>query len=178
MSETITIARPYATAAFDQATQEDALESWESALQLMSSVLADPTVSRLVNDPKKGREDAKKLLINICHENTSISQQNFLKILADNQRLNLLNEIVQLFGEMSAELKKRISVQVNSAYKLSDEQITKLSSSLEKRLGCAVDIQMSIDKTLMGSVLIRTQDTVIDHSVRSQLKQLSYALHQ
>ncbi|RUR35760.1 F0F1 ATP synthase subunit delta [Vreelandella populi] len=176
MAEIHTVARPYAKAAFEHARDHDALDSWSQALGYLGAAVADDEVRRLLGSPKI--ENAKKvaLLAEMFPEQQSDALTRFLEALADQGRLTALPSIAEQFEHLRAEHEQRIEVMVTSAYALTAEEQTKLASALKKRLNREISITTQVDKSLIGGVILRAGDTVIDGSVRGRLNRLSEAL--
>jgi F-type H+-transporting ATPase subunit delta len=112
----------------------------------------------------------------VCGEQLNEHGKNLIKVLAENNRLTLLPEISTLYNELKIESEKQINVDVLSAAILSDAQLTKLSAALEKRFDRKVQLNCSVDPTLIAGMIIKAGDTVIDGSVNSQLNRLNDAL--
>ncbi|MGE5757563.1 MAG: F0F1 ATP synthase subunit delta, partial [Sideroxydans sp.] len=96
--------------------------------------------------------------------------------LADNQRLLVLPEIAALFETLKAEAEKTVNVVVDSAFELSAAQQDKIVSSLKKRLGREIKLVCQINKELLGGIVIRAGDKVIDGSARTRLGEMANAL--
>lgn len=184
MAETITVARPYARAAFEQARSEKGgLKQWSGMLQALAAVARDPLMQAALNNPNLGVDDKAALLLDISAEipDVSISREgrNFVKVLADNRRLTALPDIAALFEELRAEAEKAVHVDVISAYPLSDDQRDKIAASLKRKLQCdEIDLEVTVDESLLGGAIIRAGDLVIDGSARGQLAKLATALRQ
>ena len=102
---------------------------------------------------------------------------NFIRVLADNHRLKLLPQIYQQFEILKANREKTVEVNVVSAMEITAEQQEKLASALSAKLERTVNMQVSIDSTLIGGAVVRAGDTVIDGSIRGRLSKLAEALH-
>ena len=175
MAELSTIARPYTKAAFETASEQSALDQWSEMLALAAQATQDEQVTTLLSNPALGTDQKAELILEICSD-LSEQGQNFVKVLAENNRLLVLPEISSLFDRLKAEQQKSVDVEVTSAFKLTKEQQTKLARSLGKKLDREVNITSSIDKSLIGGLLIKTEDLVIDGSIRGKLAKLSEAL--
>lgn len=175
MAELSTIARPYTKAAFEAAREQDALEQWSGAIALAAQATKDEQVSQLLGNPAITDEQKAQLVLDISSD-TSEQFQNFIKVLAENSRLLVLPEISTLFEDLKAQLQKSIEIDVTSAFELTEEQQTKLAQALGKKLNCDVTISSDVDPSLIGGLLIKAGDLVIDGSVRGKLAKLSEAL--
>ena len=175
MAELLTVARPYAKAAFEYARDHEALDSWSQALGFLSTAVANSDVRRLLGSPKLENDKKVALLSDMLPEqNADVSR--FLDTLADQGRLTALPFIAEQFEYLRAEHEQRVEVTVTSAYELDGEQQTKLADALKKRLNREISITTQVDKSLIGGVILRAGDTVIDGSVRGRLNRLSEAL--
>jgi F-type H+-transporting ATPase subunit delta len=109
----------------------------------------------------------------ICGESLSDAGKNFICILSENRRLMLLPQIAHQFGIMKANQEKAIEVEVVSAQPLDKGQQNKLAEALSEKLEKKVNMQVSLDKSLLGGAVIRAGDTVIDGSIRGRLTKLA-----
>jgi F-type H+-transporting ATPase subunit delta len=115
-------------------------------------------------------------MLDICQGYINDENENFLKLLIHNNRLNLLTAIAKLFEAYKAEDEGYIDVEVISAYSLSKEAKHDLTTTLEKTLGKKTHMNVTVDKSLIGGVLVRAGDKVIDGSIRGRLQQLAKRL--
>ncbi len=175
MSELTTVARPYARAAFEFAVDSNKIEAWSEMLFFAAEVVNNPTMAEILTSDKATKELAN-LFINICDDQLDENGQNLIKIMAENGRLSVLPRVAELYADLVAEHKKEIDVTVVSAYALAKKQKDELSKSLEKRLARKVNLNCSIDKTLITGMVITAGDLVIDSTAKGQLNRLSNAL--
>ncbi|UAA38781.1 F0F1 ATP synthase subunit delta [Paraneptunicella aestuarii] len=175
MSELTTVARPYAKAAFDYALDNSAVGKWQEMLMFAAEVANNDTIKELVSG-SLASEKLASLFNSVCDDQLDDKGQNFIKVLAENRRLQALPEILSLFNEFKAEYDKEIDVDVKSATDLSAKQQEELGASLEKRLARKVKLHCSVDPLLVAGMIIRAGDTVIDGSVKSKLGRLADAL--
>ncbi len=176
MAEKITIARPYAQAAFDLAQAAGDLKGWSAMLQLVAMVADEATVKNLIGNPSVQRDKLVKLIIDICGDSLNEAGSNFVRVLGENKRLDVLTEIAVLYEQQRAEAEKSVEAEVISAFKLSDAQIARFAEALKKRLGRDVHLVAKIDESIIGGAIVQAGDLVIDGSVSGQLNKLSHAL--
>ncbi|ATH77090.1 MULTISPECIES: F0F1 ATP synthase subunit delta [unclassified Halomonas] len=176
MAEQTTVARPYAKAAFEYARDHQALDVWSQALKVAAAIVKDRQVASLLGSPKLSSEQKVALLSDMLSDDADDAFKRFLVALADQRRLMTLDAIAEQFEHLRAEHEQRIDVTVVSAYKLDSKQQTKLANALKKRLNREISITTQVDKSLIGGVILRAGDTVIDGSVRGRLNRLSEAL--
>ena len=174
--EAITIARPYAEAVFQRAHESDALDAWSGMLAFLAAAATDSTLAAVIVNPLYDRQRLADLVIDIAGKKLSQEGANFVRVLAENQRLQLLPEIRTLFEEFKAESLRTIQVKVRSAYELSAAQKKTITAALQERLGRSVTIESELDPDLIGGVHIRAGDLVIDASAKGRLQQLANEL--
>jgi F-type H+-transporting ATPase subunit delta len=177
MAELSTLARPYAKAAFEYARDAKALSQWADQLSTAATVTLDSTVAAVLNDPSLTAEQQAQALNDVCGDALSGEARNFIAILASNKRLALLPEIHSLFTQYKANQEKSVDVEVISAFDLADATRDKLADVLGKKLEREVNVRTATDKNLLGGVLIRAGDLVIDGSVRGRLNKLAEAMN-
>ena len=177
MAELSTLARPYAKAAFEYARDNDVLSKWSEQLATASAVGADGDMSALLNKPSLTSAEQTQAIGDVCGEAMSAEVGNFISILATNKRLALLPEISALFEQYKSNLEKSVEVEVVSAFDLADATRDKLADVLGKKLERQVNVRTSTDSSLLGGVLIRAGDLVIDGSVRGKLNKLAEAMN-
>lgn len=173
MSQTLTLARPYARAAFAVARDENAFPAWSQALAFAARVAADPQVAALLGDPRLADADAAALL---APPDASEAFQRFLAMLAGNRRLAQLPEIAGLYEELRAEAERVVKARVTSAAPLPAGELDVLKAALRKRFGSEVEVETSVDPALIGGAVIDAGDVVIDGSLKGKLERLQSAL--
>ena len=173
MLEKATIARPYAEAAFDQALEEGKLTDWSAMLNLLAIVIADENMRGVIHSPKLDSEQLHQFIIGICGDKLDQSGKNFVRILVDADRIGLASEVFNIFEQKRAAAEGISEVDVVSAFPLDDSQIKVISDSISKRTGKKVDVNTEEDKDLIGGVIIKAGDSVIDASLRGRLKELN-----
>ncbi len=185
MADNNTIARPYARAAFELASEKGDLDKWSAALTAAREVLADGQAVKFLAHPTLTDEQKLSFLTELfkaAGPKTSIlagdSKQgnNFLKLLLEYGRVSVLPEIAQHFETLKAIVENTVDVTISSAAPLSAAQQKEISQALEKRLGRDINLETEIDKNLIGGAVIKAGDVVIDGSLRARLDSLSNAL--
>jgi F-type H+-transporting ATPase subunit delta len=176
MSEAITIARPYAQAAFDEAQKLNALKAWSDLLISLAEMVNQTEVHAVISNPKVSRAQLFGLMEALMGTKASVQQSNFVHVLAENQRLSVLPEIAATFEALKAEAEKTVNVVVDSAFELSAMQQEKIIASMKKRMGREVKLTCNVKKDLLGGVVIRAGDKVIDGSARTRLGEMAVAL--
>jgi len=176
MAEASTIARPYAQAVFDLATGSKKLSEWSKQLEALSAIVSENQIGSLITNPSVESDQLVDLLTSIAKDNLDQEGKNFVKVLAENDRLNVISEIATIFEDLKDEAEKTVQAEVVSAYELKDDQKSKLQAALKKRLGCEVEISSRVDESIIGGAIIRAGDMIIDGSVTAQLDRLTSEL--
>jgi F-type H+-transporting ATPase subunit delta len=176
MAEPSTVARPYAEAAFRLADEAGTLAKWAEMLAALAEVAKDARVRAAVADPNLADAQRAGLFISILGGKLTGEAENFVRVLAQNDRLELLPEIRQQFEVLKNEREGVVEAEVQSAFELSPPQLADLVQRLEKKTGRKVRAHVSVDRELIGGVKIVLGDKVIDGSARAQLGALETAL--
>jgi F-type H+-transporting ATPase subunit delta len=176
MAEAITIARPYAQAAFECASEQRALQEWSEQLALLSAIVVDPKMVGLIDNPELTEAQQAGLLISIGADHLNGKCDNFIRLLAENQRLKLLPEIAALFERQRREAEGTLQAELITALPATEEQQARIIEGLKQRLGKKIELACSTDPSLLGGGIIRAGDLVIDGSVRGKLERLENTL--
>ena len=177
MAELITLARPYAKAVFEYALNANALNVWASALGVAAAVVQQDRVARMLNSPGLSSAQKAAALIDICGGEFDEAGRNYLRLLAENKRLLLLPQVHELFLALKANQERVVDLTVTSAFDIEPAQASKLAEIMGQRLKRTVRVSTTVDSTLIGGVVIRTEDVVIDGSIRGSLAKLSEAMN-
>jgi len=177
MAELSTLARPYAKAAFEYALDKQQLAQWSEQLATAAAVVADSGMEAVLSDPSLTATQQASVLGDVCGDALNEQMRNFIAVLASNKRLALLPEIYSLFAHYKANKEKSVDVEVISAFDLADEARDRLAQALGRKLERQVTVRTSTDSDLLGGVLIRAGDLVIDGSVRGRLNKLAEAMN-
>lgn len=172
MLEKTTIARPYAEAAFEQAQDEDALQSWTDLLSVLAATVSDSGMRALLHNPKVSAAQIVDIVNDVAGSAFSDSQANFVRILVDAERLQFAPEMKTLFDQKRLDAEGLARVEVISAYPLEDAQRERISEAMSRRLSRKIELSESTDEKLIGGAVIRNGDSVIDASIRGQLEEL------
>jgi F-type H+-transporting ATPase subunit delta len=176
MAELKTLARPYAEAAFALAREHGQLAGWSKMLQLLAALVSDERIARLVADPRVSSARLLGLLLDIAGDKLDRDGKNFVRVLVENERLVLLPTVAAEFEQLRSAAEGVVEVEAISAFPLSESQLREISQGLKKRLGRELRITARVDPTLIGGVVVRAGDLVIDGSARGRLRDLATQL--
>lgn len=176
MSEANTIARPYAQAAFDEAQRLGDLKGWSAVLKTLAESLCHLEVRAVVSSPRVAKSKVEELVVALCGKQLSSQQHNFIRVLVESHRLDVVTEILVMYEVLRAEAEKFSDVTVVSAFELNAEQQQKIATALKAKLKREIKLSCKVDKNLLGGVVIRTGDKVIDGSARTRLGEMAIAM--
>ena len=175
MSEANTIARPYAIAAFEVAQKQADLAGWSVVMQALTDALANAEVRAVVTSPRIKTSQVEDLMLALAGK-LNKEQGNFVRVLAEAGRLEVVAEVAQMYEALRAEAEKSAQITVSSAFALNDAQQAKIAAALKTRLGRDIQLSCKIDQALLGGIVIRMGDKVIDGSASTRLSELATAL--
>lgn len=174
--ERATLARPYAEAVAKLATEGKSWAQWSERLGLLAMVAEDDQIQALIGNPSVQAGRLNEVILAVCGDKLGVEGANLVGLLAENKRLNLLPEIVQLFEAEKAVQEGVLEAHVTTAYELTAEQMAGLVAKLEAKFGRKISATQSTDADLIGGVVIQVGDEVMDASVRGGLESLAVTL--
>ncbi|CUB03659.1 F0F1 ATP synthase subunit delta [Marinomonas fungiae] len=177
MAELKTVARPYAKAAFEVARENGQVAEWANMLSILATATEAPKLHVALQNPAFSAQEKATALAEVCNEVITDAGKAYLLSLAENKRLTLLPAISELFEQFKLNYEKAVDVVVTSAFALTAEQEQTLAASLGTKLDRKVNLTSETDASLIGGVVIRTGDLIIDGSVRGKLAKLAEAIN-
>lgn len=176
MAEPVTVARPYAEAVFKLAAQANMLPAWSVALANIDGVVADVRVQKLISDPNVSAQQLEGLVLGVVGDRISGEARNFVQVLVNNGRLELMPHIRAHFEALKREKEGVLEAKIISALPIGDDQVKQLVAQLETKYQRKVVAQVETDASLIGGVKIIVGDKVIDATVRGKLDAMAAAL--
>ena len=183
MAEPVTVARPYAEAVFKLAVEGNAsgtLAAWSDAIANIDGVVADSRVQACISDPKISAQQLEALVIGVVGDKFPAqvegAARNFVQVLVQNSRLNLMPLIRAHFEALKREKEGVLEAKIISALPMNDAQVKALVAQLETKYQRKVIAQVETDGSLIGGVKIVVGDKVIDGTVRGKLDAMAAAL--
>ena len=176
MQEKLTIARPYASAAFSHAVEHECVNDWSTMLGVLAGAVTDSALSRLIAHPKITGEQIIDLMTEILGDRVTGESQNFIRTLVDAERLELAPQISELFEKRRQEAVGLVTVEVASAFPLTDIEEKKMSDAMSKKLGKSCKLESFVDEELIGGAVVKVGDSVTDLSIRRRLSDLGQEL--
>jgi len=177
MADNASIARPYAKAVFDLATEGGNQDDWAATLESLAAIAQDAEFGKAVSSPQVTAEQLEELILGVLGKKVPTGGDNFIKLLAQNGRLESLPEVQQQYALLLAESRKSIEAEVLTARPLSADQKSNLTEALQTRLGVTVSIVETVDESLVGGAIVKAGDLVIDGSAKGRVEKLAIALN-
>ena len=172
MAELLTLARPYAKAAFAFASEQGATDNWSNALQVLSAAVQDEAFSAYLNRPELTPAEQVSIFAKVLGENQTQAVSNFLMLLADNARLALLPEIEAEYELLKSQNNNTVDVVIESAFPMTSVQEQLLTHALEKKFNAAVKVSVEVNPASIAGVVMRAGDQVIDDSTLNNLEKM------
>ncbi|MCL4164174.1 UNVERIFIED_CONTAM: hypothetical protein GTU68_056976 [Idotea baltica] len=176
MADNASIARPYAKAVFDLAQETNSFSEWSEALAQLTTISNDSDFSALISDPRIEDSRIIELLKDLCKDVLPQGGDNFVTLLVQNGRVSTLIDIEHQFSALVAKAQESVNAEVITAMALTEDQKSSLISALQARLGLTVNLEETIDTSLVGGAIVKAGDLVIDGSAKGRIEKLTTAL--
>ena len=176
MAESITVARPYAEAAFSLAREQDALPAWSQMLALVSAVVRDRRVADALDNPRLDAAAKESLLLSIAGERLSADARSFVRVLVEAERIALVPEIAALFDQLKDSAEGTAKAEIETAFELTAAQLAEIQDALARRFGKRIEATVRVNPALIGGARVTVGDTVVDASVQARLTAMSTQL--
>ena len=178
--ELVTIAKPYASAVFEIAQQDKSHNDWKAVLEAAASLVIDEQLQGYLASPNATKQDKgetiQKLVASVINRKLATKENEFLSLILDNNRTEALPSILSLFEDQANAFDEAKAFQVISAYKLTAAEEKSIVASLSEKYNASVSIETTIDETLIGGLIIKLGDKVIDMSVKARTDELNLLL--
>jgi F-type H+-transporting ATPase subunit delta len=172
MDENNIVARPHAKAIFTLALADNKLHEWSEMLSIFSYIAQNIYVKKILVDPRINWQQRASLFIDVCAQILDEKPKNFLEVLAMHKRLSILPAVADLYEQLCNKYENIIKIRIISAMPLVKEQQEKLQQCLQKRIGAKIIPEYEQDQSILGGIIIRIGDQVIDGSIRGKLQGL------
>jgi len=168
----------YATALFELARDEKSIDAVKADLDEFATMLAESDdLKRLVRSPVFAADTQLKALSAVL-DTASISgvSANFLKVLTNNRRLFAVSEVIRAFNALVAKFKGEASADVTVAEPLSDKNLDALKTALKSVTGKDVALNVKVDPSIIGGLVLKLGSRMIDSSLRTKLNSIKHAM--
>jgi F-type H+-transporting ATPase subunit delta len=169
------IGRRYAQAYFDLARNEGKIGERRTDLARAVETLSNPEVANALANPRLTRAERTRLALEML-DGVAEPARNLVRLLMERGRLGVLGELLETYDRLTDRHSGVIRAEVIAAIPVDDDLKTRVTKVLGEKLGAAVQTQVRQDPTILGGLIIRIGDRVIDNSVRARLEQLRAAL--
>nr|WP_221288642.1 F0F1 ATP synthase subunit delta [Amaricoccus macauensis] len=168
------VAGRYATALFDLAKEGKTLDKVEADVLAFENALAvSPEFREMIGSPIHTRDEHARVIALIGDKlGAGVVVKNTLGLMARNRRLFVLPELIAQMKALIADERGEVTAEVTAAKPLSDEQAKALRKTLKASVGKDVKLDVTVDETLIGGLVVRVGSRMIDTSIRSKLAQL------
>jgi F-type H+-transporting ATPase subunit delta len=172
------VADRYAAALFDLADERKALDEVASDLaQLRAMLQGSADLVRLLRSPILSRAEQGKAVAALA-ERAGLSQltRNFLGLVAQNRRLFAVPDMIGAYLTLLAQRRGEVTAEVTSAQELTPAQLTQVNEQLRKAVGSKVAVDVKVDPSLLGGLVVKVGSRMVDASLRSKLHRLQIAM--
>lgn len=176
MSEKTSIARPYAKAAFEFAKIANQLSMWSLVLKKLSFAARDRAVQAMLKNPNYTTSQLISLFKAVVGETINNKIDNFLKILSENKRFNVLPDISKLFETDCEKESGYLSLIATSAFALDESKKKDVKKKLSEQFNSTCDITFHIDENLLGGLSVRSANWILDGTIKGNLERLKNSL--
>jgi F-type H+-transporting ATPase subunit delta len=171
------LVRGYAQALFAVARAEGELEQVETQLYAFAKLVGrDHRVRDALLDPALPADNKRGLIRDTLGERANPIAVNLLAFLVEQGRARELDRVIEAMAQVSAESRRHALAEVRSAVPLDDAQRERLARALSQATGHEVEVRVTVDPSLLGGIVARIGDTIIDGSVRSRLDEAKQQL--
>ncbi|MDQ0203053.1 F0F1 ATP synthase subunit delta [Pectinatus haikarae] len=173
----IQLAKKYAAAMFELSQEKNKLALHDSQLAQLSKLFEDNRELKTFMDNPQIKSQAKKeLMSQILTDSFDSEICNFMLLLIDKHRISLLSEIITSFHALSNEAQGIQIAYVKTAFPLTEAQHTTLLKKLETITAKTIQLKINIDSSIIGGVIVKIGDRLIDGSVVGQIKSIKKQL--
>ncbi|HYH91537.1 MAG TPA: ATP synthase F1 subunit delta [Candidatus Saccharimonadales bacterium] len=165
-------ARRYAEAAFQVAMRDDTLETWRSDLDTAASVAADERALTVLANPSVPAERRSAMLTQLLGGRISQPVQNLIQLLLRRGRIEELPRVAAEFRRLDDERQGITHATATTAATLTPDEVQALTTRLEETTGGRIALDVQVDPSLLGGLIVRVGDRLIDGSVRGRLERL------
>ncbi len=175
---TAEVVEPYAEALMSVAQANNLVDRFGEDVQGLLALLdGSSDLSQLIDSPLVKPEQKKAVLRQLLGEQVHPTMANFLMLLADRRRIQLLEGICKQYQVLLRKLRQTVLAEVTSAVALTDEQRQQVAEKVTAMTGSQqVELETIVDPDLIGGVIIKVGSQVVDASIRGQLRRIALSL--
>lgn len=167
------VAKRYAAALFGLAQRDNILDAVAQDVTLIERFVAEvPYLRAVLLQPLVSETQKNKVVTDAFGDRVTATSLNFLKLLIRKRREDLIDVCIQEFRALLAESQNRIEATARTAVPMTYDQVHRLTESLKTLTGKDVHLTPVVDESMIGGVIVRMGDTILDGSVRGRLERL------
>ncbi|MEA2754428.1 MAG: F-type H+-transporting ATPase subunit delta [Aliidongia sp.] len=172
------LAGRYATALFDLADQEKALDAVAADLRALGAMIAGSAdLTRLIRSPVLSRDSqAAAMAALLARADFAPMTRNFVGLVARNRRLFALPDMIAGYLQLLAQRRGEIRAEVTAAQEMSPAQVTAINDQLKRAVGSKVAVEIRVDPAIIGGLVVKVGSRMVDGSLRSKLHRLQLAM--
>jgi F-type H+-transporting ATPase subunit delta len=172
MRRPLTAARRYAEAAFQIASRDETVDQWQERLDQLATLMADEHIAQIAGNPAVALEDRERVLQEALEWRAGDPALSLMRLLLHRGRLGLAEAIAREYRRLVQRARGIVPAVVTAATELSDAEQTAIRERLEAMTAQTIDMTVQLDPDLIGGVVVRIGDHMIDASVRGRLERL------
>ena len=172
MARRDTAARRYAEAAFEVALRDDSVAAWRRELDGAAAVVGDERVARMLSNPARPVEERWAMAQKVFGPIVSQPVLNLIGLMLRRGRIEELPRIAAEFRRLDNIRQGITLATATSASALTSDEVEALTKRLEQLTGGRVELDVQVDPSLLGGLVVRLGDRLIDGSVRGRLERL------
>jgi F-type H+-transporting ATPase subunit delta len=172
------LAGRYASALFDLARDQRQIEAVGNSLEALGQALVDSKdFAELISSPLVSRDEAGRSFAALAPQlRLDPITTNFVGVLAKNGRKNQLRNVIRAFRRLAADHRGETTAEIVTARPLNDDQLAALKAQLRTRAGRDVNVDATVDPTILGGIVVKLGSQQIDASIRTKLNRLAQAM--
>ena len=173
------VSKRYASALFEIAFEEQAYEKVKDELNFISDCFkSEPQLYQLLKSPLITADEKKDIISNIFQDKVSAEVFNFMRIIIDKGREEYIESIIKEYRLLADAVKNKVEAVAITAIPMDKQDLLKLQVNLSMSSGKNIQLQNQVDPTIIGGVLVKIGDKVIDGTVKSRLANMQEQLSQ
>lgn len=172
----VRLAKRYAQALFQAAAEQQVVHQVEEELAIVEQIFAEPAVLVFFNNPGIASAGKKETIGRVFGPYLSDFTQNFLCHMTEKRRMNVLPEVIAAYRDLVKQAENIVTVEVVTATALAEQDRGALAVRLAEVTGKTIELSNSVDKRILGGLIIHIGDKRIDNSVRAKLEKMKNQL--
>lgn len=172
------VEKRYAEALVRVGLKQNTLDVFQNDLEKVNEIISsNKELRKFFINPGFNSKDKKSVIEKLCNKETNVYTLNFLKLLIDKNRMKNISEIVNQYSILADEIRKCLNVKVVTSTEISKDQLNKIGEKFKEQYRSKeVKIDYKIDPLILGGVIVKIGDKMIDGSIKGKLDGMLNAL--